>query len=144
MLVKRKITGVIMLLLITILPFTGCDKMGEEFTTANEPTDVQQSLLKGALAIGLSGNPDIIVNTTSDENDFGGSQQISDLPGPDGLVTLREAMIAANNTSGAQSIAFNIPTDDPGLENGVFTIKPNSPLPEVSDDGTVIDGSTQT
>jgi parallel beta-helix repeat protein len=144
MLVKRKISGVIMLFLITILLFIGCDKMGEEFTTANEPTDVQQSLLKSGFAIGLSGNPDIIVNTTSDETDFGGSQQISDLPGPDGLVTLREAMIAANNTSGAQLIAFNIPTDDPGLEDGVFTIRPSSNLPELSDDGTFIDGSTQT
>src|SRR5919109_1710990 len=57
----------------------------------------------------------IIVNATSDREDFGGAQQIGDLPGPDGRVTLREAITAANNTPGPQTIAFNIPTSDPGF-----------------------------
>ena len=34
---------------------------------------------------------------------------IADLPGPDGLVSFSEAMIAANNTPGADTIAFAIP-----------------------------------
>jgi len=38
----------------------------------------------------------IVVNSTSDIEDFGGAQQIGNLPGPDGLVTLREAITAAN------------------------------------------------
>jgi parallel beta-helix repeat protein len=144
MLVKRKFSGVIMLFLITILPFTGCDKMGEEFTTANEPTDVQQSLLQSSLAIGLSGKPDIIINTTSDVIDFAGLQQVGDLPGPDGLVTFSEAIIAANNTSGAQLVAFNILKNDAGFDGKVFTIKPGSILLEFKDNSTFIDGSTQT
>jgi len=118
--------------------------MGEESSTAVESTDVQQSLLKSALTKGLSGNPDIIVNTTSDVLDFSDPQQVEDLPGPDGLVTLREAMIAANNTSGAQLIAFNIPEYDAGFDGEVFTIKPSSILLEFIDNSTFIDGSTQT
>ena len=144
MLTNTKLHKTILLSLIAFLSLLGCEKMGKESSTAVESTDVQQSLLKSALTKGLSGKPDIIVNTTSDVLDFSDPQQVDDLPGPDGLVTLREAMIAANNTSGAQLIAFNIPTDDPGLEDGVFTIRPSSILPELSDNGTFIDGSTQT
>ena len=144
MLINSIYIRVILLFLITTFPFISCVKMGEESSTAVENTDIQQSLLKSALTKGLSGKPDIIVNTTSDVLDFSDPQQVEDLPGSDGLVTLREAMIAANNTSGVQLIAFNIPTDDPGLEDGVFTIRPSSILPELSDNGTFIDGSTQT
>ena len=36
----------------------------------------------------------ITVNTTSDAADFGGAQRVGDLPGSDGLVSLREAIIA--------------------------------------------------
>ena len=35
-----------------------------------------------------------------------GTGTINDLPGTDGLVSLREAIIAANNTSGADTITF--------------------------------------
>jgi parallel beta-helix repeat protein len=141
MLTNTKLHKTLLLSLIAFLSLLGCEK---ESSTAVESTDVQQSLLKSALTKGLSGKPDIIVNTTSDVLDFSDLQQVGDLPGPDGLVTLREAMIAANNTSGAQLIAFNIPTDYSGLEDGVFTIRPSSILPELSDNGTFIDGSTQT
>jgi len=87
--------------------------------------------------------PDITVNTTSDTVDFGGAQQVSDLPGLDGQVSLREAIIAANNTAGPQVIGFNIPTSDPGFDGAAFTIRPLSGLPPLSDGGTMIDGSTQ-
>lgn len=87
--------------------------------------------------------PDIIVNATSDLADFGGAQQVSDLPGLDGLVSLREAIIAANNTAGPQVIGFNIPTSDPGFDGTVFMIRPLSQIPPLSDGGTTIDGSTQ-
>jgi hypothetical protein len=89
--------------------------------------------------------PDIIVNTTADVADFGGAQQVGDLPGPDGFVSLREAITAANNTLGPQVIAFNIPLSDAGYTGGVFVIKP-LPLgfPGLYDSGTTIDGTTQT
>ena len=58
--------------------------------------DPSKTSLPGA----LSSTPDIIVNTTSDVADFGGNQQVADLPGPDESVSLREAIMAANNTPG--------------------------------------------
>ena len=94
-----------------------------------------------------SSAPDILVNTTSDVVDFGGGFQVADLPGSDGLVSLREAIIAANNSPGPQVIGFNIPTSDPGFDGTVFTIRPISDfsgLPPLSDGGTKIDGATQT
>jgi hypothetical protein len=98
-----------------------------------------------ALSPAAQGTPDIIVNTTSDVFDLGGAQQVGDLPGPDGLVSLREAVIAANNTLGSQVIGFNIPTSDPGFNGTVFTIKPQTPgAVYLTDNGTIIDGTTQT
>lgn len=54
----------------------------------------------------------IVVDTSEDTVDFTGSQQISDLPGPDGKVSLPEAGLASDNTPGVQTIAFNIPQSD--------------------------------
>ncbi|MCA9187091.1 MAG: hypothetical protein KDA99_15800, partial [Planctomycetales bacterium] len=54
----------------------------------------------------------ITVNTSSDVTDFGGARTVSDLPGPDGLVSLAEAGIASDNTPGVQTIAFNVPQAD--------------------------------
>ena len=88
---------------------------------------------------------DIIVDTTSDSVDFLGMQQLTDLPGTDGKVTLREAIIASNNTPGRHQIAFRIPTDDPGFDGFVFKIEPlENVLPPIIGDGLIIDGSTQT
>lgn len=95
-------------------------------------------------AASLSSTPDIIVNTTSDVADFGGPQQVDDLPGPDGVVSLREAITAAENTPGPQVIGFNIRTNDPGFDGMVFTIVPLSELPPLLVGGTTIDGTTQT
>jgi parallel beta-helix repeat protein len=93
----------------------------------------------------LSSTPDIIVNTTSDVIDFGDGR-VEDLPGPDGLVSLREAIRAANATPGHQVIGFNIPTTEGAFDGMVFTIrvKTNYPLDPLWDDRTTIDGSTQT
>lgn len=93
---------------------------------------------------GLAQTSTIIVNSTSDIEDFGGAQQIGDLPGPDGQVTLREAITAANNTAGPQTIAFNIPITDPGFNGDSFYIfMEHDPPWIVSDDATTIDGTTQ-
>ncbi|MEZ5041605.1 MAG: gliding motility-associated C-terminal domain-containing protein [Saprospiraceae bacterium] len=51
--------------------------------------------------------------------------------------SLREAINAANNNVGLDLIAFNIPGTAP------FVIEPLSPLPKLTDEGTVIDGTTQ-
>ena len=93
---------------------------------------------------GLAQTSTIIVNSTSDIEDFGGAQQIGDLPGPDGLVTLREAITAANNTPGPQTIAFRIPTSDPGFTGDSFWIfVEHDPPLIIRDDATTIDGNTQ-
>jgi alpha-tubulin suppressor-like RCC1 family protein len=55
----------------------------------------------------------------------------------DGVTSLREAINTANSTSGAQTIEFNIPG------TGVQTIAPATTLPNLTDDGTTIDATTQ-
>ena len=59
-----------------------------------------------------------------------GTGTISDLPGADGKVSLREAIIVANNTNGADTITFA----------GGGTIAVNSPLPLLCDGQTRING----
>ena len=93
----------------------------------------------------------ITVDTTSDVVDFGGAQMVADLPGPDGRTSLPEATIASTNTTGPETIAFDIPTSDPGFtgEEFVIGIDPD-PVPqtigfglEIGDDGTTLDATTQ-
>ncbi len=55
-----------------------------------------------------------------------------------GLGSFREAIVCANATEGADTIIFAIPGDGP------YVVGLQSALPEIVDDGTVIDGSTQT
>ncbi len=71
-----------------------------------------------------------IVNTTDDASD-GLCDNIH--------CSLREAMLAANFSPRPNTIVFDIP----GCE-GVCTIRPNSPLPALTDAATIIDGTTQT
>lgn len=60
-------------------------------------------------------------------------------PGVDGLISLREAIAAANNTPGTDSIPFRISAP---LSGGVHTISPTTPLPSIT--GAVdIDGTTE-
>jgi putative surface-exposed virulence protein len=83
----------------------------------------------------------IIVDTTDDVLDAAASCSavtITSLPGSDGVTSLREAMCAANNNSGPDSIHFNIP----GC-GGVCTIQPTIALPILTDDGTTINGYSQ-
>jgi parallel beta-helix repeat protein len=60
--------------------------------------------------------------------------------------SLRDAIDQANNNAGPDSIIFNIQTSDPGFDadSGVWTIKPQSPLPLITDDNLTINGSSQT
>ncbi len=95
-----------------------------------------------------AGGSTIIVNTTSNMEDFGGAKTMTDLPGPDGVVSLREAITASNNTAGPNTIAFNIPTTDPGFGlsgfSGAFVIFVEGDPLIVRDSYTTIDGRTQT
>ncbi len=73
-----------------------------------------------------------------------------------GAGSLRQAILDANSNSGADDITFDIPTSDPGfvdvdssLTGGdaaadVFVIQLQSDLPTLTNDGTTIDGRTQT
>ena len=68
-----------------------------------------------ALLVALAapaGAQTIVVNTSADVVDFGGAQQVADLPGPDGKVSLKEAGLASDNTPGVQTIAFQIPQSE--------------------------------
>lgn len=104
---------------------------------------VLSGLLTAALASPLPAQT-ITVNTGEDAVDFGGAQTVAQLPGPDGLISLREAVTAANNTPGPQTIHFAIPRatwwslfpNQAGcrLDNPIF----------LTDNGTTIDFTTQT
>ena len=98
-----------------------------------------------------SGSPDTItVDSTTDLLDANGDCDdvgIGDLPGPDAETSLREAICAANNHPGSDTIAFNIPTGDTGYQvsgiTGTWTISLTGSLPTLTDDGTIISGTTQ-
>ena len=57
-----------------------------------------------------------------------------------GLGSLRAALYYAYDHVGT-TITFNIPANDPGLSNGVFTIKPTDILPSLYN-ATILDGTT--
>jgi parallel beta-helix repeat protein len=101
----------------------------------------------GIAPAGAQDEVTITVDTTSDVVDFGGAQTLADLPGPDGQTSLREAAIASTNTAGPETIAFDIPTSDPGFTGDGFVIRidPASPSEQltIGDDATTIDAMTQ-
>ena len=85
----------------------------------------------------------VTVTTVNDVVDFGGFQQVRDLPGPDGQVSFREACIAANNTPGPQTIAFAIPESEWWLMPGIALLRLENGAFPLTDDGTVVDFTTQ-
>ena len=96
-----------------------------------------------ALNAPLSGET-ITVTTLNDVSDFSGPQQVSDLPGLDGRVSFREAVTAANNTAGGQTIAFAVPVAEFWLDTSVALLKLEQDAFFLTDSGTTIDFSTQT
>jgi hypothetical protein len=82
----------------------------------------------------------VIVDSTTDNSD-GDTSSIANLianPGGDGVISLREAIVAANNTPGSDTIDFDIP----GCGGGC-AIQPTNALPPLSGGGTTIDGYSQ-
>ncbi|MCW5623605.1 MAG: DUF4347 domain-containing protein, partial [Burkholderiales bacterium] len=86
----------------------------------------------------------LVVTTAADNNDAGittgatyTAEWLNANRGADGAVSLREAIIAANNTAGTDTISFAI------AGSGVHTIHLASALPTISGQVT-IDGYTQT
>lgn len=98
----------------------------------------------GSFSFALSAAAQMAVTTTRDAMDIPATAQVAQLPGPDGQVSLREAIVAANNTPGAQEIIFNIPRSDPGFNGTVFRLQPTSALPELGGGGTTINAWSQT
>ncbi len=76
----------------------------------------------------------LTVNTTSDEHD--GSCA-------DGDCSLRDAIIIANTNPGPDTININIPMIDVGCMDGICYLYPNSALPALTGDGTIINGYYQ-
>jgi hypothetical protein len=72
---------------------------------------------------------------------------LADLPGPDGKISLSEAMIVSNNTPGRQTIAFAIPPAEwqwQGLYPGRAVIWTSYSFYLTAYDAVTIDGTTQT
>ena len=103
-------------------------------------------LVTGSVAIGMpagdsasaaseAATVNLVVNTTDDTDDGACDR---------GHCSLREAIRAANSNVDPDSITFNIPTSDPNYDgSGVCTIRPDTPLPALSDDATTINGYSQ-
>ncbi len=98
----------------------------------------------GALA-GAASAQTIYVDTSADTIDFGGLQQVADLPGPDGKISLPEAGLASDNTPGVQTIGFHIPQSDwdyQWLFPGRAVLRPFLGFRVF--DTAILDGTTQT
>lgn len=91
-----------------------------------------------------AGGETVTVTTLDDVSDFSGLQQVRDLPGPDGLVSFREAVTSANTTPGPQTIAFSIPPSEFWLLSDVGLLRLEQGAFFLNDSGTIVDFSTQT
>ncbi|MBI5924824.1 MAG: DUF4347 domain-containing protein, partial [Aquabacterium sp.] len=92
----------------------------------------------------------LVVDTTSDSNDTGlGSsftaEQLNATKGTDGKVSLREAIIAANTTTGTDTISFNIASGSAGTgaDTGAYVITTSSGALPTIGEAITIDASTQ-
>jgi hypothetical protein len=86
----------------------------------------------------------IFVTTVADVVDFAAPQTAAQLPGPDGVVSMREAALAANNTAGPQTIGFQVPMGQWGTgTTGPEILNDGDPFP-IEGDETTLDGTTQT
>jgi hypothetical protein len=129
-------------------------------TTARASTQqLYKPVEPGATVVTASSETNVIVTTSSDlvDGDTSSLGALNSHPGADGAISLREAVLAANTTTNtaALTIAFDIPTDDPGYDsaNTTWTIAvgaqpspdPTSgkALPTLTHGNLTIDGTTQ-
>ncbi|MCC7387249.1 MAG: hypothetical protein IT431_00625 [Phycisphaerales bacterium] len=100
-------------------------------------------LALGALS-GTAAGQTVTVDTARDVVDFGGALRVDDLPGPDGRVSFREALMATDNTPGPQTVAFAVPQDEWWYSGVKAMLENDGGTFVVSDDETAIDFMTQT
>lgn len=86
----------------------------------------------------------VTVTTVNDIVDFPAPQQVGNLPGPDGVISFREAVLAANNTPGPQTIEFAIPQSDWWLVSNMAVLRLESTPFVLTDAETTVDFTTQT
>lgn len=106
--------------------------------TATEVLGVNQYGSTSEMAANIVAQSYIIAVTSTTDVSDGNTSNISSLAGSvgtDGVISLREAITAANNTNGLNEIWFSI-------GYGIQTIQVLSELPHI-DDQIVIDGTTQ-
>jgi len=113
-----------------------------------------------AIAASTTGPSALVVwddlrNQTTTDHDIYGSLYTLAAPATNAILvtntkdtgpgSLRQAILDANLHAGPDSIAFAIPATDAGYQPvaGVWTIKPTTPLPDILNDGTLINGSSQ-
>ena len=106
-------------------------------------------VLLGSALTTAAGAQTVTVTTTADSIDIDPSTgTVADLPGPDGLVSFSEAMIATNNTPGHQTVGFAIPVNELGWccpqYNGIAVFHSNVGFYWRANDEVTIDGTTQT
>jgi len=92
------------------------------------------------LSAAASAQSVVTVNTAEDVSDSVGG--ISQLPGPDGLVSLREAVSAVNATSGRHTIEFAIDRDPTDPSSGLLRLS-QSAFVTLTRAGTTIDFLSQ-
>ncbi|MEZ6235743.1 MAG: GC-type dockerin domain-anchored protein [Phycisphaerales bacterium] len=85
----------------------------------------------------------VTVNTIEDAVDISPNGVLADLPGPDGLVSMREACLVANNMAGPQTIEFAIPQSQWWLLQNIAVLRLEDGPFLLTDDGTTIDFSSQ-
>jgi hypothetical protein len=98
----------------------------------------------GALICSTAAAQTVTVTTLEDVMDFPAPRLVQDLPGPDGRVSFREALTAANNTPGPQTVAFAIPTSEFWLLSGIALLRLEQDAFFLSGAETTVDFSTQT
>ncbi len=106
--------------------------------------NVRICIVAVALAASTLSGQTVTVTTVEDAVDIPSNGTVANLPGPDGRVSFREALIVTNTMPGAQTIAFAIPTEEWWFDSNVATLKLVDGIFFVTDDDTTLDFASQT